>query len=353
MSDLLDLVAELVAIPSPSHAEAAIADEVEKRLAATTWLSVERVGDNVVARTSGRGRRVILAGHLDTVPANGNATPRRQGDLLWGLGAADMKAGLAVMLALAGEAAPPAVELTLVFYVAEEVARCHSGLLAIERERPDLLVGDAAVLGEPTGGVVEAGCQGVLKLDVSLSGRRAHSARPWTGDNAIHRLAALLARVAEWSERRPLVDGCRYREALQAVGVEGGVADNVVPDLAVVRLNHRFAPDRSASEAEAALRAYLAPVLDADRDHLEVVDVAPAAAPGLADPTIARLVGATGAAPRAKLGWTDVAFFAERGIPAANFGPGDPEVAHSAGERVAGAEVDEVHAALRQVLYEA
>lgn len=351
MPELLDRVAELVAIPSPSHGEAALADHVEARLRATPWLDVARVADNVVARTAGDGRRVLLAGHLDTVPPNGNETPRRDGDVLWGLGSADMKGGLAVMLELAAEAAPPPVEVTFVFYVAEEVARADSGLLALERARPELLAADVAVLGEPTGAVVEAGCQGVCKLDVTLRGARAHTARPWAGRNAVHRLGPLLEAVAAWPGRQPVIDGCRYREAMQAVRVAGGVADNVVPDEVRLSLNHRFAPDRTAGDAEAAVRACLAPFLE-DGDEVEVTDVAPAAPPGLDDPTLARLVAETGVAPRAKLGWTDVAFFAERQIPAANFGPGDPVLAHTAGERVTAGDLLAVHRILRRVLWE-
>jgi succinyl-diaminopimelate desuccinylase len=347
---LLDRVATLVAIPSPSHGETALADHVEHRLAAAPWLVVERIGDNIVARTTGAGRRLVLAGHLDTVPANGNAEPRLEGPVLWGLGSADMKGGLAVMLELA-TSAPPALDVTWVFYVAEEVAREHSGLLAIERARPDLLAGDAAVLGEPTGAVIEAGCQGVLKLDLVLGGARAHTARPWMGVNAVHRLAPVLDRLAAAESREPVVGGCRYREALQAVRVTGGVAGNVVPDEVRLSLNHRYAPDRDARAAEVAVRDLLGPLLDpALGDHLEVTDAAPSAPPSLDHPLLASLLAATGAAPRAKLGWTDVAFFAERGIPAVNFGPGDPELAHTAGERVGADDLLAVHAALGTLL---
>jgi succinyl-diaminopimelate desuccinylase len=348
---LLDDVAALMAIPSPSHGEAALADHVEARLRAVPWLVVDRIGDNVVARTTGPGPRLILAGHLDTVPANGNAEPRLDGTVLWGLGSADMKGGLAVMLELAA-AGRPAIEVTWVFYAAEEVSREHNGLLAIERSRPELLVGDVAILGEPTGAVIEAGCQGVLKLQLVVGGERAHTARPWMGVNAIYRLGPILQLLAARAHRQPIVDGCRYREALEAVAIRGGVAGNVVPDEVHVALNHRFAPDRDAEGAEKAVRALLDPVLDPARgDRLVVTDSAPAAPPALRHPLLAALVAATGVPPRAKLGWTDVAFFAERGIPAANFGPGDPEVAHSAGERVEGADLTAVDAALRRVIF--
>jgi succinyl-diaminopimelate desuccinylase len=350
--DLLARTAELVAIPSPSHGEAALADHLAARLAAVGDLEVVRIGDNVVARTTGSAAtRVLLAGHLDTVPANGNEHPRVEGDVLWGLGTADMKSGLAVMEALATTRTRPPVELTFVLYTAEEVAREHSGLLAIERQRPDLLAADVAVLGEPTGAQVEAGCQGVLRVEVTIGGHRAHTARPWMGTNAVHRLAPVLATITSWEPREPVLDGCRYREALQVVRVEGGQAANVVPDRARLLVNHRYAPDRSADEALVAMEALLAPHLDpALGDAVRVAESAPAAPPALGHPVLAALVAASRRAPRAKLGWTDVAFFAERGVPAANFGPGDPEVAHTAGERVERRDLDAVHAALRQAL---
>jgi succinyl-diaminopimelate desuccinylase len=352
VTDLLAATGALVAIPSVSHDEAVIADHVERRLRSAPWLEVHRVEHNVVARTTlGRARRLVIGGHLDTVPPNNNQTPRIDGDLLWGLGSADMKAGLAVMLELATTIPEPTVDVTYVFYACEEVARKHNGLSRLFELRPDLVVADAAILTEPTSAQVEAGCQGVLRLDVTVTGERAHSARPWLGVNAIHRLGPVLRLVAGYTGREPVIDGCAYREALQAVGVRGGVAGNVVPDSATVTLNHRFAPDRSADEAVAAVEALLAPALDPARgDHVEVLDRAPSAPPGLGDPLLARLVAAAGGQPKAKLGWTDVAFFSERGIPATNFGPGDPGVAHAAGERVHRSELETVHRVLAELL---
>jgi succinyl-diaminopimelate desuccinylase len=351
-TDLLVATSELVAIPSVSHHEHAIAEHIEQRLRAVADLTIDRVGDNIVARTTlGRPSRLILAGHTDTVPVNGNAAPHVDGDTLWGLGSADMKSGLAVMIELASTVRRPAIDVTYVFYVCEEVARQHNGLVHLFEARPDLLAGDVAILGEPTGGRVEAGCQGVLKLSATVHGRRAHTARPWMGENAIHRLGRVLDAIAGYQGRSPVIDGCQYREALQAVAVNGGVAGNVVPDLATLSINHRFAPDRDPASAEKAVNGLLAPALDAGRgDTLEVVERAPAAAPDLHHPLFARLVEASGAPPRAKLGWTDVAFFAERGIPATNFGPGDPELAHTADERVQRVEVEAVHGVLAALL---
>lgn len=343
--DLLSLTASLVDVPSVSLHEADLADRVEAQLRPIADLDVHRVGDNVVARTSGgRATRVILAGHLDTVPATGNEHAWVDGDTLWGLGAADMKGGLAVMLGLAPQLPAFAVDTTLVFYTAEEIARRHSGLLVLAVERPDLLLGDVAIVGEPTGGRIEAGCQGVLRVLVTLRGRRAHSARPWMGVNAVHRLGPFLQAVAEFPERRPVIDGCEYHEVLQAVGVNGGVAGNVVPDHVELTLNHRFAPDRDAKAADLALRGVLDPLLDlAGGDQVTLLDQAAAAPPNLSSPMVARLNGLLERPARAKLGWTDVAFFAERGIPAANFGPGDPELAHTPQEHVTRAELDEVY----------
>ncbi len=348
--DLLALTAELVDIPSESHHEQAITDHLEAELRALPHLVVERIDDNLVARTDlGRGTRVVLAGHTDTVPADGNAAARIEGDVLWGLGASDMKAGVAVQLALARALAAPAVDVTYVFYAAEEVAAEHSGLGVLVRERPELLAGDVALLGEPTAGELEAGCQGTMRLEVRLRGQRAHSARPWTGRNAVHRLGAVLRAVESFPERRPVVDGCEYREALQAVMVSGGVAHNVIPDLATVTINGRFAPDRTGEEALAEVRELLAPQLE-EGDELEVVDLAEGARPGLDHPVLQRLVQHHGLAVSAKLGWTDVARFAQLGMPACNLGPGDALLAHQAEERVERAALDRTYDVLLEVL---
>jgi succinyl-diaminopimelate desuccinylase len=334
---LLERTARLVGVASVSHQEAELADLVEAELRDVADLSVERIGDSVVARSADRGgARLVLAGHLDTVPpAVEGLGIERLPDAVAGLGAVDMKGGLAVLLELAFRAAHARVGLTFVFYACEEVAREENALGRLAQERPDLLEGDAAVLAEPTGGVVEAGCQGTARIRVTLGGRRAHTARPWTGVNAVHRMAPLLARISGYPGRRVRLDGCEYREQLQAVAVQGGTAANVVPDLAQLVLNHRFAPDRSPEEALAALEAWVKEDLQtALGDQLEVLDVAPAAPPHLASPWLAALVAATGQAPRAKLGWTDVATFAGMGVPAANFGPGDPRLAHGPREVV-------------------
>jgi succinyl-diaminopimelate desuccinylase len=352
MTDLLAATTELMAIPSVSGDEAAIAALVEDRLATVSWLSVERVGDNVVARTTlSRPQRLVVAGHLDTVPPGDNERPRMDGDTVWGVGASDMKGGLAVMLDLAATVREPAVDVTWCFYAREEIDRDRNGLLELWQDRPELLAGDAAVLGEPTNGLVEAGCQGTMRVRITLRGVRAHSARPFTGRNAIHRLAPLLHRVADWPGREVTLDGCRYAEQLQVVGVEGGVASNVVPDRAGVMLNHRYAPDRQWSEAEAFLHELLDPTLElGDGDTWELLDAGDGAPPSLGHPLLKALVEKSGAPPKAKVGWTDVASFWAHGVPAANFGPGDPLLAHHPDERVARSQLERTRRVLRSVI---
>ncbi len=348
--DLLARAAALVDIPSVSHNEGALVDHLEAELRSHTWLDVERVGDNLVARTRlGRRTRVLLGGHSDTVPPNGNEVARLDGDTLWGLGAADMKGGVAVMMALAENVREPEIDVTYVVYAREEVAAEHNGLRELFSARPELLDADVALLGEPTSGVLEAGCQGTMRLEVHLAGERAHTARPWMGRNAIHRLGAVLALVDRYEAREPEIDGCRYREALQAVFVAGGVAGNVVPDAATLTLNHRFAPDRSARDAEDHVRNLLAPALEAG-DRIEVVDCAEGALPSLGHPILRALIDRNRLDIEAKLGWTDVAFFAERGIPAANLGPGDALVAHSADERLEREPLERSYAVLADLL---
>lgn len=335
----LDDVMTLVAIESVSLNEAALASHVYERLVRRQDLVVERVGDNVVARSTGHhATRVLIAGHLDTVP--GDVTNASVADgVLHGLGACDMKGSLAGMLDMALDSTPLPVEVTWVFYAREEIARAQSGLLEIAELRPDLLVADVAVLAEPTGGRVEAGCQGSLRVSIALEGRRAHTARPFTGRNAIHRLGDLVAFVAMYQPREVEIDGVTYVEQLQAVSVQGGVASNVVPDSATCVLNHRVAPDRTRDQAVQWLRDFLGELLE-EGDVMEVADWAPSASPELGNLHLARLVELSGTPPRAKVGWTDVATFHALGIPATNFGAGDPLLAHRSDEFVTADEVN-------------
>ncbi len=348
--DLLALTAELVDHSSVSFEEAPFVDWLEAQLRLLPHLAVERVGDNIVARTNlGRSERLLLVGHTDTVPHNDNGVARIDGDTLFGVGSADMKGGLACFLTIAREVSEPAIDLSFVFYAREEVAQEHSGLIELHAARPDLLAGDCAILGEPTDGVVEAGCQGALRFEIVLRGRRAHTARPWMGVNAVHRLGALLAAIAAEPERCPVIDGCEFHETLQAVHVEGGVAGNVVPDRAVLRVHHRYAPDRTRDEAEQRLRSLVAPFLE-EGDEFIVVDASPACPPSLSHPILRRFVEKNQLEVRAKLGWTDVARFAEFDIPATNFGSGDPAVSHTHGEFLERASIERTYAALHRLV---
>lgn len=338
-ADPVELTAALVDIPSVSGGEKAIADAVEQALRdQAPHLEVVRNGDAVLARTNlGRDSRVVLAGHLDTVPINDNLPVRRTGsgaeEVLHGCGTVDMKSGDAVMLHLAATLPEPRHDLTFVFYDCEEVEAERNGLNRIERELPEWLAGDLAVVCEPSNAAIEAGCQGTMRVEVRTTGARAHTARAWMGVNAIHAAQPVLQRLVEYTPRNPVIDGLQFREGLQAVRIEGGVAGNVVPDSCVVTVNHRFAPDKSLAEAEAHLREVF------DGFEVAVTDGAAGALPGLTSPAAAQLVEASGSEPVAKLGWTDVARFAARGLPAVNFGPGSPTLAHTKQEHVATAEI--------------
>ena len=345
-----EMTSTLVAIPSVSFEEAAIVDFLHNRLNQIPWLETSRIGDNLIARTNmEKGQRLLLGGHTDTVPANNNLAPRLEGETLWGLGAADMKGGLAVMLSLAEAIPSPAFDMTYLFYAREEVAAEHSGLKDIVDAAPELLDADLALLGEPTSGTVEAGCQGTMRFVLELKGERAHTARPWMGVNAIHRLDKALNVLNEYKERKPVIEGCEYHEALQAVRIEGGVAGNVVPDSVALTFNHRVAPDRDLEEAEDFIRSLFSSIITPE-DSLTLVDSAPPAKPGLSNPMLASMIGKHDLQARAKLGWTDVAFFDQRGIPAANFGPGDATLAHTQEERITKPAVDSCYLVLKNLI---
>jgi succinyl-diaminopimelate desuccinylase len=330
--DPVALTAALVDIPSESRHEQRIADEIEAALREqTTGFEVVRNGNAVLARTNlGVPSRVLLAGHTDTVPIADNVPSTRDGGELRGCGTSDMKSGDAVFLHLAATVGNPAHDLTLVMYDCEEIESAANGLGRIERELPDWLRADVAILGEPSGGFIEAGCQGTLRVVVRAAGTRAHSARSWLGDNAIHKLGEVLARLKTYQAREVDIDGCTYREGLSAVRIDGGIAGNVIPDVASVTVNFRFAPDRSIDQALEHVREVFVGL----EVQMEVTDSAPGALPGLTKPAAAALVDAAGGQVRAKYGWTDVARFAALGIPAVNYGPGDPNLAHRVDERV-------------------
>ncbi|WP_311524011.1 succinyl-diaminopimelate desuccinylase [uncultured Corynebacterium sp.] len=347
-ADPVVLSAALVDIESPSHHEEAIADAIEAALRGLEYAQVQRFGNTVVARTSfGLDSRVVLAGHIDTVPLADN-TPHRLADgILHGCGSVDMKSGLACYLHAFATLAQPgkaAHDLTLIAYEGEEVAQEFNGLYHLERDHPELLQGDIALLGEPSGAIIEAGCQGTIRVFVDAHGTRAHSARSWLGHNAAHDLAGVLTRIAAYEPRTVLIDDCEYREGLNVVGLEGFVATNTIPDHARLIVNFRYAPDRSVEDAKAHLEETLAL-----EEGLELIydDVAPGAMPGLGDPVAAGLVKAVGGNFRAKFGWTDVARFSSLGVPAVNFGPGDPGFAHKKDEQCP---VDEIRQVAAQLL---
>jgi succinyl-diaminopimelate desuccinylase len=342
----VELTRTLCDIPSVSGEEAALADAIERAVRAVPHLIVDRHGDTVVARTDlARSQRVAIAGHIDTVPVHENLPVRdieSDGErFLWGRGTVDMKAGVAVQLILAAELTAPRVDVTWMWYDHEEVDAASNGLTKLAAARPDLFAADFAILGEPTQGFIEGGCNGNLRAVVRTHGRRAHSARSWMGVNAIHAASGILDRLTRYRPREVIVDGLVYREGLNAVRIRGGVAGNVIPDLCEVEVNHRFAPSTDPAEAEAHLREVF------DGFELQVVDVAAGARPGMQAPLAREFAAAVGGEVRAKLGWTDVARFGGLGIPAVNYGPGDPALAHHDDERVPIAQIEGVERGLR------
>jgi succinyl-diaminopimelate desuccinylase len=346
-ADAVALTEQLVNIESVSRNEQAIADAVETALAVYPHLTVTRRGHTVIARTTlGRAERVVIAGHLDTVPVNDNLPARRDGAILHGLGTCDMKGGVAVALRLAATLPEPDRDVTYVFYEAEEIEAEFNGLKLLSESDPELLQADFAILMEPSNAVVEAGCQGTLRVEVRTTGERAHTARSWMGTNAIHQAADILARLNSYEARTPDIDGLTYHEGLNAVFVSGGVAGNVVPDECVVTVNFRFAPDRSEAEATLFVCEFF------EGYDVTVVDSAPGALPGLDRPAAKAFVDAVGGTVNPKFGWTDVARFTTLGVPAVNFGPGDPLLAHKQDEHVPVEHIERCERQLRAWLSE-
>lgn len=340
-ADAVTLTQQLVDLESVSGNEAAIADAIEKSLYGLDHLTVQRFGNTLVARTElGRDERVVIAGHIDTVPLNDNLPARLTDTDLHGLGTCDMKGGVAIALRAAATLPAPNRDVTYVFYECEEVEAERNGLFKLSQTHPELLEADFAILMEPSDAVVEAGCQGTMRVDVLTRGERAHSARSWKGVNAIHGAAEVLTRLNDYEPRRPVIDGLEFHEGLNAVFISGGVAGNVLPDECRISVNYRFAPDRSEEEALAHMREVF------DGYEIEVSDSAPAAMPGLSVPAAAAFVEAVGGTVNPKFGWTDVARFSVLGVPAVNFGPGDPHLAHKQEEFVPLAHLRSVEAQL-------
>lgn len=340
--DAAELTRAICDIESVSGNETALADAIFSALTPCAHLAVSRDGDAIVARTQlGRTQRVVIAGHIDTVPVHENLPCRSEAGALWGRGTVDMKAGVAVQLKLAAELVAPRYDLTWIWYDHEEVSAELNGLGRLARNRPELLAADFAILGEPSNGLIEGGCNGTVRVELHSTGVRAHSARAWKGVNALHALAPALDRLAHYEPATVTVDGLDYREGLNAVRIGGGVAGNVIPDAAWVELNYRFAPNRSAAHAIDELRMLF------PEYELVVTDQADGARPGLDAPIAREFVAAVGEQPAPKYGWTDVARFSALGIPAVNFGPGDPSLAHADDERVPITQIASVESALR------
>lgn len=352
--DVAVLTERIMNIESVSGNEKALADAVHEALLKLDHLSVHRDGDSIVARTNlNRERRVILAGHLDTVPlprtegALGTVPSKVVDGVLYGRGATDMKGGVAVQLALAAQLTDPQYDVTYIFYDNEEVEASRSGLGRLSRNTPELLNADFAILLEPTNGTVEGGCNGTSRFRVTTSGVAAHSARAWMGENAIHAAAPILTRLSEYEPLTVTVEGLDYRESMNAVRIDGGIAGNVIPDYCEVQVNYRFAPDKDVAQAEAAVRELF--------EGFDVVrtDGANGARPGLDQEIAASLVKILGQDPKPKYGWTDVARFSALGIPAVNFGPGDALLAHSDNEHVTQQAIRDCLETLRSWLREA
>ncbi|SDS82220.1 succinyldiaminopimelate desuccinylase [Brevibacterium siliguriense] len=359
LGDPAELTGRLCAVESVSGNETALADavvDVLEKIGAGSGpdLEILRDGDTIIARTNlGLAERIVVAGHLDTVPVEDNLPPVRthmsgenypDDEVIWGRGACDMKAGVAMQLSTAAALTAPSRDVSWVFYDHEEVDASLNGLGRVARNHPDWLVGDFAILGEPSNASVEGGCNGTIRVDVTTTGVRAHSARAFMGVNAIHSSAEVLTRLAEFETDTVTVDGLDYRESLSAVNIRGGVAGNVVPDECVVSVNYRFAPSKSAAEAESFLRELFTGF------DVDVTDVAEGARPGL-DRAIAQdFVDTLGLSPAPKLGWTDVSRFSALGVPAVNFGPGNPLYAHKSDEHVRVTEVEQATATLRSYL---
>lgn len=350
--DVVELTRQLCNIPSVSGEETALADALERQLLRAPHLRVTRDGDTLIARTElGRAQRVVIAGHLDTVPINDNLPVRDDIDtargerVLRGRGTVDMKGGVAVQVKLACELTAPSVDVTWVWYDHEEVAANLSGLGRAMRNHPELFDADFAILGEPTGGTVEGGCNGTLRARVTVTGKRAHSARSWVGSNAIQHAAPLLTKLAAYQAQTVTVDGLDYREGLNAVAIRGGIAGNVIPDRCEIDVNYRFAPDKSLEEASAFITEFFAVA-----ETVEIIDIAGGARPGLDTPIAQEFLRTVGQTPVAKVGWTDVSRFSAVGVPAVNFGPGDPLFAHADDEQVPVTQIEKTYELLRRWL---
>jgi succinyl-diaminopimelate desuccinylase len=334
---------ELVDIPSQSRSEGRIIQHVLRTVSLPLTYGTDEA---LLFTTPRRGRPfVLLAGHVDTVPAQGNVPGRIEDGHVVGLGASDMKGGVAVMVELAewtvSEADALACDLGFLFFVREELPTEESALPRVFAEAPLVLEADLVVMLEPTDNAIHAGCLGNLNATVVFHGESAHSARPWQGVNAIDLAVQGLTPVVGSAPVQVEVGGLTFVEVLTATRIAGGIADNVVPDRVEVRLNFRYAPNRTAAEAEARLRE----LIDGD---VEVTSNSPPAPPATDSPLVRRLKEAGGLAVEPKQAWTPVAEFAAQGLDAVNLGPGATRYAHRADERVEIAELERTFDVLRR-----
>ena len=340
---LVERTLELVSIPSVSRSEAAAMAYVRDELALEPLVADDDVLFATTARRPGRPL-VLLAGHVDTVPAQDNLPGRLENGSVVGLGASDMKGGVAVMLEVADwtRSADRDLDLDLgfFFFTREELPAEESPVPAFLEESADAKAAELAIVLEPTDNELHLGCLGNLEARLTFRGVSAHSARPWTGDNAIHKASAALAPLAELEPRDVEVDGLVFREVVSAVGIEGGIAGNVVPDRCAACLNYRYAPGRTREQAEARIGEL------AGDAEVEILGNSPPADVVLDRPLVTRLRQAGGFAVRPKQAWTPVAQFAEAGIDAVNLGPGATRYAHKADERVEIAELAHTFEAL-------
>jgi succinyl-diaminopimelate desuccinylase len=339
LTDLVETVTWLVDIPSVTGEEAGLRDAIAGRL---EGMPQQAIAESLVVGEPREGA-VMLAGHLDTVPLQGDIGARLEGDRVHGLGATDMKGGLAVMIHLIETLGPENV--TCVFYAGEEGPLAGNQLGRVLEETAWLRGSSAAVVLEPTDRAIEAGCQGVINAEVVFTGRPAHSARPWLGENAITKAGEFLVLFGALEPEPHVVGGLEFLEVMSITTAHGGVARNVIPGEFVMNVNYRFAPDRSHDAAVARLRQVCAPA-----DRVEVTDLAPAGSVDVDHPLFRALIESTGAPVRAKQGWTDVAQLSSAGLPAVNFGPGEPSLAHKPGESVRVSDLDWAYESLLDVL---
>jgi succinyl-diaminopimelate desuccinylase len=339
LTDLVETVTWLVDIPSVTGEEARLRDAIAERL---HDMPQQMIADSLVVGAPGDGA-VILVGHLDTVPLQGDVGARVESDRLRGLGATDMKGGLAVMVHLIEALGPERV--ASVFYAGEEGPLAGNQLTRVLDEAPWLTRASAAVVLEPTDRAIEAGCQGVINANVIFSGQPAHSARPWLGENAITKAGGFLTFIGALEPEPHVVTGLEFLEVMSVTAAHGGVARNVIPGEFVMNVNYRFAPDRSHEDAVARLHEVCS-----GADRVEITDLAPAGSVDTDHPLFQTLIETTGAPVRAKQGWTDVAQLSSVGIAAVNFGPGEPSLAHKPGESVRVSDLDWAYESLLEVL---